>query len=357
LARGDQRDPRRAAVAQYSEHDRAGDVGLARVGRDEAGAGAAGRSAGGGEVAQLEAARLGVLELVAVRLEHRGAPLLAGAGDDALGVAREQLAELGAVLLAVGGCELVRERLDLALVDRRARLAALATAVAPREERNRDRGGGERQRARDHRAHAAADPPPRAVAERQRRARLARRPVVGGGNDGGDRGPSVRRAAVVPAAVDRRVLVARGGGAARDRPLALGDGSALRGGERSAAEVARREVAPLRVLLQRAGDHAIEAGRHVAGDLGRPRRRVVHVREHRRRHRAARVRDLAGQRVEQHAAERIDVRARVDLSAGELLGRHEVDGSDPLPGRRQPRVAADQLREAEVRQVRVLAAE
>jgi hypothetical protein len=83
----------------------------------------------------------------------------------------------------------------------------------------------------------------------------------------------------------------------------------------------------------------------------------VQVGEHGRRHRPARVRDLAGQRVVEHAAERVDVGARVDLLAGELLRRHEVDGADPLPRRGQPRLGADDLREAEVGEVGVLAAE
>ena len=84
---------------------------------------------------------------------------------------------------------------------------------------------------------------------------------------------------------------------------------------------------------------------------------VVQVREHRRRDRPARVGHLAGQRVVEDAAERVDVGARVDLLAGELLGRHEVDGADPLARRGQPRVGADDLREPEVGEVGVLAAE
>jgi hypothetical protein len=145
--------------------------------------------------------------------------------------------------------------------------------------------------------------------------------------------------------------------AAGDRALALGHVPALGSGERRAAEVAGGRVAALRVLRQRAGDDAVEAGRHAVHHRGGPRRVVVQVRQHRRRHRPARVRRLAGECVVEHAAERIHVRARVDLVPRELLGRHEVRGADPLAGGREPGVGADDLGEPEVRQVGVLPGE
>ena len=37
--------------------------------------------------------------------------------------------------------------------------------------------------------------------------------------------------------------------------------------------------------------------------------------------------DLAGERAEEHAAERVDVGAPVDVAAAGLLGRHEVGGA------------------------------
>ena len=57
----------------------------------------------------------------------------------------------------------------------------------------------------------------------------------------------------------------------------------------------------------------------------------------------------------QDAAERVDIRARVDALALQLLGRGEVGGAEPLAGLGQLLLGAQQPREPEVAQVGVVA--
>ena len=106
------------------------------------------------------------------------------------------------------------------------------------------------------------------------------------------------------------------------------------------------------LLVQRAGDDAVQLRRQAR--RRRPWRRLVQVGEQRRRHGAARKRWLAGQRGEQHAAQRVDVRARVDALAVQLLWRRVVDAPEPLPSLGQVRTGAEPARQTEVAQVRVL---
>ena len=66
------------------------------------------------------------------------------------------------------------------------------------------------------------------------------------------------------------------------------------------------------------------------------------------------VRNAAGQRLKQHASQRVDIRTRIDPLAEKLLGRRVIDRSHHRPGRqrgsrRQP------FRQAEVGQIRMLA--
>ena len=68
----------------------------------------------------------------------------------------------------------------------------------------------------------------------------------------------------------------------RDAALGLGHRLPARGGERGAPEVARRRVAVLRRLGERARHHAVEARRRAR--LRRPRDRVLEVGEQRRGH-------------------------------------------------------------------------
>ena len=67
--------------------------------------------------------------------------------------------------------------------------------------------------------------------------------------------------------------------------------------------------------------------------------------------------DRAGQRAEQHAAERVDVGPRVDLDAARLLGRHVVGRAHREAGARQVLLGGrDGLGQPEVGQERVLGA-
>ena len=92
LAGGDQRDPRRAAIAQDPEGDRAGDVRVAPVGGDVAPARAAGGAARACRSSTSKSAGATPRTGRGTRRRRRRA-LLARAGDDTLGVAREEPAE------------------------------------------------------------------------------------------------------------------------------------------------------------------------------------------------------------------------------------------------------------------------
>ena len=68
--------------------------------------------------------------------------------------------------------------------------------------------------------------------------------------------------------------------------------------------------------------------------------------------RVALERQLAGEQLPHHAAERVQVRARVEWSALDLLGRHVVDGPDDLAGPGQlGHVGGLAQRDAEVREL------
>ena len=81
----------------------------------------------------------------------------------------------------------------------------------------------------------------------------------------------------------------------------------------------------------------------------------MQVRPQRRLLGLAQVRRLAGERVEQHAAQRVDVGARVDALAADLLGRDVAERPDPLARAAQPGARAQALGQPEVREVRVVA--
>ncbi len=120
--------------------------------------------------------------------------------------------------------------------------------------------------------------------------------------------------------------------------------------QRRAAEVARRRVAVARVLGHRPPHDLAEQLAGVREDREHGRRRRVEVREHRRRRGLARVRDLARDRLVEHAAERVDVGARVDRALLELLGRGVVERPDHAPHLRDLRLRAQVLHQAEVGQ-------
>ena len=82
----------------------------------------------------------------------------------------------------------------------------------------------------------------------------------------------------------------------------------------------------------------------------------MHVGEQRRHRVVALIRDPSGEHLVEDAAERVDVRARVGATAGYLLGRHVVDGSDHRSLHGQPGDGVELLGQAEVGQIRVLLA-
>ena len=89
--------------------------------------------------------------------------------------------------------------------------------------------------------------------------------------------------------------------------------------------------------------------------LARVRYRGVEVCVHLRRVVVARVRHAAGEHLEQDAAEGVHVGARVAAALDDPLGRQVVDRPDDRAGLRERRGRRDVARDAEVRQVRVLA--
>src|SRR5207253_7930439 len=65
-------------------------------------------------------------------------------------------------------------------------------------------------------------------------------------------------------------------------------------------------------------------------------------------------RNLRGQQLVQQTAERVDVDARVDRLAGDLLRRDVVEGADEAAGLGQARLGGDVAGDAEVGDVGVL---
>ena len=133
-----------------------------------------------------------------------------------------------------------------------------------------------------------------------------------------------------------------------------------RRGDRGARRAQRlpRARRPLSGLLgQHPPQHVVERVREARAGVGRRRRRLEAMRPQRRDLGVARERDAAGERLEQHAAERIDVGGGRRGRAVQQLGRDVVDGADPAAGRRAGVARGQVLAGAEVRQPRVIAVE
>ena len=186
----------------------------------------------------------------------------------------------------------------------------------------------------------------------RRRLRAACRAAAGSSSD-----PTTTKAATAaatatsavdagPGAPDRRRLsgCATCASASRRAPRRRGatarsgrrHGSAGGSRHRRAAEVAGRRIAVVRRLGERSRDHGVERGRHAASLDGR--RRLGQMRPQPRLVAFARERHPAGEHVEQHAAERVDVGARVDVAAADLLRRDVVERPDPVAGLRRARL-------------------
>ena len=151
------------------------------------------------------------------------------------------------------------------------------------------------------------------------------------------------------------------GGAAGGRSRALRDASlwrprgAVDRRHRRATQVAGRREALLGLLGQRTADDVVERRRDSAPGLARSGRGVVDVGPELGDVILAGEGNAAGHRLEEQAAEGVDVGARVDALAGDLLGGRVVERPDPLPGLREALGALDALGQAEIGQEGVIA--
>ena len=116
---------------------------------------------------------------------------------------------------------------------------------------------------------------------------------------------------------------------------------------RSAANCVAVLVAQLGLLGQRTGDHLRPAARACpCGSMrmsGASSLAILYISS---RHRVAAERQHAGEHLEQHDAQRVQVGAAVDLLAGDLLGRHEAGRAQHQAGLGLARVG--DARDAEV---------
>ena len=212
--------------------------------------------------------------------------------------------------------------------------------------------GGEERRERDEQRHAAAARPAGGAGAPARRRR-------GGGRAGAGAGAPARR---------RRGRRRGGGGAARRRPRRRGSppprrwrrcrparrGRALERGPGGPRQVAGRRVPRGGSLAMPCAITASSAAGTPGASARRGRRRVAEVGVHLRQLGVARERHLAGQRVEEHAAERVDVGARVGGLAADLLRRDEVGRADELARARDAARGGGVLGQPEVGQVGVV---
>ena len=155
-----------------------------------------------------------------------------------------------------------------------------------------------------------------------------------------------------------------GGGDRRDRQRPEGAAAAPPGAARALAPERRRARLGERAAAREPVVGRLRHGRHDDGverrgdprpGLAGERRRFVHVGVHGRQLALASERRLAGQALEEHAAQGVDVRPRVDRGALDLLGGDVGDRADEVPVAGEARDRGDVLGEPEVAQVGVLA--
>ena len=118
----------------------------------------------------------------------------------------------------------------------------------------------------------------------------------------------------------------------------------------------RRPVPPLRLLREGARQHRVDVPRQLGPNLARPPRLLVDVGPEKGDVGRPRERRLPGQALVEDAGERVDVRARVDVVAGDLLGSDVFERADDVTGSRDAAERARPLGEAEVGEVAVLLA-
>ena len=122
-------------------------------------------------------------------------------------------------------------------------------------------------------------------------------------------------------------------------------------------ELGRTRVAPLGRLRHRAPQRQVHARRDVGPELGERARLLTYVREQDRDVGRLRKRLRPRQAFVGDAAECVDVGARVDLAALDLLGRDIVDRAEHRAGCGQAAARGKPLAQPEVAQVRVIAVE
>ena len=128
-------------------------------------------------------------------------------------------------------------------------------------------------------------------------------------------------------------------------------------GQRSADgldELGAARVAVLGNLVERPREHRVERVRQPRAPLAHARRRRFEMPEDHRRLRRTGERRLAGEALEQDAAERVEIGAGVRAAGAQRLGRHVQRGPGDL-ARCGQLVVRGLLREAEVTQVHVIA--
>ena len=126
--------------------------------------------------------------------------------------------------------------------------------------------------------------------------------------------------------------------------------------ERRSGELAAVRVPLGRFLRQRPRDHGVERSWQLRPRSARRRRLRFEVCEHDRELRVTPERRLPDETLVEHAAERVHVRAPVDLLTGDLLGRDVVDSAHEMAVVADPGLVGDLPREAEVREVDVVGA-
>src|SRR5437867_1870075 len=107
-----------------------------------------------------------------------------------------------------------------------------------------------------------------------------------------------------------------------------GEEPAFRGPGERLGEFEGRRVAVVGVRFHRPRERLFEAGREVGPELPQGHRLAPEPGDHHLLGVAPLERQLPGEHLERHDAERVEVRARVELLAADLLGAHELGGPE-----------------------------
>src|SRR5262249_48594032 len=133
---------------------------------------------------------------------------------------------------------------------------------------------------------------------------------------------------------------------------AEGGGSIVQGGSKFVG----RLKTLLRILLEAAQRDLLERRWYRGVSQRRPNGAFLQLLQENRRRRLIRERHFADEHLVQDDAERVDIAARIDSPALDLLGRHVVGRAERAAGARELRRLVEGLGDAEVDQLRELAA-